>query len=80
MIAWGGTAMDDPEGGPASTSRVWFYDLSAGPEFWTDNWNITAANLDGGAPDYRMPPVWEYGNAIPVFTAPSTICRAISGS
>ena len=63
MIAWGGTAANDPEGGPASTSRVWFYDLSAGPEFWTDNWNITTANLDGGAPDYRMPPVWEYGNA-----------------
>ena len=26
MIAWGGT-----------TSRLWFYDLSAGPEVWTDN-------------------------------------------
>lgn len=65
MIAWGGTATDDPEGGPASTSRVWFYDLSAGPELWTDNWNITDANIDGGLPDYRMPPVWEYGNANP---------------
>jgi hypothetical protein len=66
MIAWGGTSADDEEGGPASTARVWFYDLSAGPEFWTDNWNITAANLDGDpAPDYRMPPVWEYGNPSP---------------
>jgi hypothetical protein len=62
MIAWGGTAAQDPEGGPAATSRVWFYDLSAGPEFWTDNWNITAADIDGGGADYRMPPVWEYGN------------------
>ena len=66
MIAWGGTTADDAEGGPASTARIWFYDLSAGPEFWTDNWNITAANLDDDpAPDYRMPPVWEYGNASP---------------
>ena len=66
MIAWGGTATDDDEGGPASTARVWFYDLSAGPELWTDNWNITAANLDNDpAPDYRMPPVWEDGNPSP---------------
>jgi hypothetical protein len=64
MIAWGGTAADDAEGGPASTARVWFYDLSAGPEFWTDNYDITTADLDGdGVLDYRMPPVWEYGNA-----------------
>src|SRR5678816_4063956 len=42
---------------------VWFYDLSAGPEFWTDNYDITTADLDGdGVLDYRMPPVWEYGN------------------
>jgi hypothetical protein len=63
MIAWGGTTSDDEEGGPASTARVWFYDLSAGPEFWTDNYDITTADLDGdGVLDYRMPPVWEYGN------------------
>jgi hypothetical protein len=62
MIAWGGTAKDDAEGGPAKTARVWFYDLSAGPEYWTDNWNITQADLDGDGADYRMPPVWEYGN------------------
>jgi hypothetical protein len=62
VIAWGGTAKEDAEGGPAATSRVWFYDLSAGPEFWTDNWNITTADIDGGGADYRMPPVWEYGN------------------
>ena len=29
MIAWGG-----------STSRTWFYDLSAGPESWTNNWSV----------------------------------------
>jgi hypothetical protein len=62
VIAWGGTSSQDPEGGPAAASRVWFYDLSAGPEFWTDNWNITMADIDGGGADYRMPPVWEYGN------------------
>ena len=50
MIAWGG-----------SRSRLWFYDLSAGPEAWTDNWNVDDPDLDGnGTEDYRMPPIWEY--------------------
>ena len=50
MIAWGGTS-----------SRTWFYDLSAGPEAWTDNWNVDTPDLDGnGVEDYRMPPIWEY--------------------
>jgi hypothetical protein len=50
MIAWGG-----------SHSRLWFYDLSAGPEAWTDNWNVDQPDLDeNGAEDYRMPPIWEY--------------------
>jgi hypothetical protein len=50
MIAWGG-----------SSSRLWFYDLSAGPEAWTDNWVVDVTDLDGnGAEDYRMPPIWEY--------------------
>lgn len=50
MIAWGGTY-----------GRTWFYDLSAGPEAWTDNWNVDNPDLDGnGAEDYRMPPIWEY--------------------
>jgi hypothetical protein len=50
MIAWGG-----------SQSRTWFYDLSAGPEAWTDNWNVDNPDLDGdGIEDYRMPAIWEY--------------------
>jgi hypothetical protein len=50
MIAWGGT-----------NSRLWFYDLSAGPEWNTDNWNVDDPDLDGdGIVEYRMPPVWEY--------------------
>lgn len=50
MIAWGGT-----------NSRLWFYDLSAGPEWNTDNWNVDTPDLDGdGIVEYRMPPIWEY--------------------
>jgi hypothetical protein len=44
MIAWGGTS-----------SRVWFYDLSAGPESWTNNWIV-----DDNQREYHMPPIWEY--------------------
>jgi hypothetical protein len=52
MIAWGG-----------SSGRTWFYDLSAGPESWSGNWNVDDADVDGdGAADYRMPPVWEYAS------------------
>ncbi len=46
MIAWGG-----------SSSRTWFYDLSAGPESWTNNWIV-----DDDQSQYHMPPVWEYAN------------------
>ena len=62
IIAWGGTTADDEETGLGGTDRrVWFYDLSAGPESWTGNWNVDNADLDGdGVPDYRMPPIWEY--------------------
>lgn len=50
IIAWGG-----------SSSRLWFYDLSAGPESWTANYDVDNADVDGdGAADYRMPPIWEY--------------------
>lgn len=65
LIAWGGTTPDDEESGLGSLHRIWFYDLSAGPEAWTDNWNVDDADLDGdGVEDYRLPPVWEYGSAL----------------
>ena len=63
IIAWGGTTADDEETGLGARGerRVWFHDLSAGPESWTDNWNVDNADVDGdGQPDYRLPPVWEY--------------------
>lgn len=63
IIAWGGTTPDDEESGLGARGvrRVWFYDLSAGPEAWTDNWNVDDADVDGdGRADYRMPPIWEY--------------------
>jgi hypothetical protein len=61
IIAWGGTTARDEENGLGSTRRVWFHDLSAGPESWTDNWNVDEPDLDGnGVEDYRMPAIWEY--------------------
>jgi hypothetical protein len=67
IIAWGGTTADDEESGLGSTHRIWFYDLSAGPEAWTDNWNVDDPDpFDPGNAEadiqYRIPPVWEYGN------------------
>ncbi|MGH3144694.1 MAG: hypothetical protein ACRDTR_02725, partial [Rubrobacter sp.] len=61
LIAWGGTTADDEESGLGSTRRVWFHDLSAGPDSFTDNWNVDDPDLTGdGVADYRLPPVWEY--------------------
>jgi hypothetical protein len=72
LIAWGGTTPDDEENGLGKLRRVWFYDLSAGPESWTDNWNVDDADVDGDdVPDYRMPPIWEYTNG--GFRAPSAL-------
>ena len=50
--AWGGNS------GP-----TWFYDLSAGPD-WDDNsYDVDDAQFAGeGVTEYRMPPIWEYGN------------------
>ena len=65
LIAWGGTTPDDEETGLGArgVNRVWFYDLSAGPEAWGGNYDITNADLDGdGVPDYRVPPAWEYSS------------------
>ncbi|MEE6257633.1 zinc metalloprotease [Plantactinospora sonchi] len=61
IIAWGGTTARDEENGLGSTRRIWFHDLSAGPESWTSNWNVDEPDLDGnGVEDYRMPATWEY--------------------
>jgi hypothetical protein len=57
MIAWGG-----------SSSRTWFYDLSAGPESWTNNWMV-----DDDQSEYHMPPVWEY--ATPGYRPPGRLSR-----
>jgi hypothetical protein len=69
-LGGGGSAWNDPESGLGERHRIWFFDLSAGPEAWTDNWNVDdaepAEGSEHGAPngimDYRLPPVWEYGN------------------
>ncbi len=66
IVAWGGTARDDEEflaagHGGGAEARVWFYDLSAGPEVWAGSYNVTTPDEDGdGEPDYRIPPSWEY--------------------
>jgi hypothetical protein len=62
-MAWGGTTPDDEESGLGSLHRIWFYDLSAGPDVWAGNFVQDIADLTGdNVLDYRMPPVWEYGN------------------
>ena len=45
MMAWGGTAAKDPQNGTGKVSRV--YDLSTGPKYWTGNYDLTTADLDG---------------------------------
>jgi hypothetical protein len=68
IVAWGGTTPDDEETGLGrrGVHRVWFYDLSAGPENWGGNFDITNADLDGdGVADYRIPVSWEYGHYRP---------------
>jgi hypothetical protein len=60
-IAWGGTTPDDAQNGLGSLRRVWFHDLSAGPEYNTSNFVLDAGILLPGT--YTIPPIWEYGNA-----------------
>ena len=63
ITAWGGTPDNDEEDGGkfSDTNRVWFYDLSSGPDGWQDGWNVDDADADGdGAADYRIPPSWHY--------------------
>ena len=54
LIAWGGSTPDDPQTGLGELRRVWFHDLSAGPDWRTQGWNLDAP------PGKIMPPVWEY--------------------
>ncbi|GAA0600976.1 hypothetical protein HPO96_27155 [Kribbella sandramycini] len=61
MNAWGGTTAADEESGLGDTRRVWFHDLSAGPEQFGGAENVDDADLDGdNKPDWRIPPAWEY--------------------
>ena len=47
-------------------NRVWFYDLSAGPESWGGNFDITNAGpRRRRVADYRIPVSWEYGSYRP---------------
>ena len=62
MIAWGGTPADAVDTPLGRTARVWFYDLSAGPDAGTANWLLRPADINGdGVADERIPPIWEYG-------------------
>ncbi len=50
LTAWGG-----------SHGRLWFYDLSAGPDWNSGNYDQDDADFNGdGIPEYRIPPIWEY--------------------
>jgi hypothetical protein len=61
LTAWGGTPANDEENPLGSTRRVWFYDLSAGPDGWQGGWNVDDPDDDGdGEADYRIPPAWHY--------------------
>ena len=79
IIAWGGTTPDDEESGLGNrgVNRVWFFDLSAGPESWGGSFDITNPDLDGDdEPDYRLPAAWEYSTA--GYRAPSALTGDLS--
>jgi hypothetical protein len=62
MVAFGGSTPDAPYGAIDRLARLWFYDLSAGPDYGTASWLLDVADFTGdGIPDERVPPVWEYG-------------------
>ena len=62
MVAFGGSAPDAPYGAIGRLARVWFYDLSAGPEYNMANWALSIGDFDGdGVDEDRIPPIWEYG-------------------
>jgi hypothetical protein len=62
IVAWGGTAPNDEENPYAGEPRrLWFYDLSAGPESWAGSFEVTSPDIDGDdVPDFRIPNIWEY--------------------
>jgi hypothetical protein len=64
MIAWGGTTPDDDQNGLGSLRRIWFLDLSAGPEYNISNCLLDSSEVFGiiGPGAYSLPPIWEYGN------------------
>src|SRR5262245_11975627 len=79
IIAWGGTTPDDEETGlgKRGVNRIWFFDLSAGPEAWGGNFDVTNADLDGDdEPDYRIPVAWEY--AANGYRSPSALTGDLS--
>jgi hypothetical protein len=70
IVAWGGTAPGDEENVASGSAyggtpkRLWFYDLSAGPESWGGSFDVTNADIDGdGERDYRIPNIWEYSGS-----------------
>ena len=67
MEAWGGSTTDDPAKPLPQLGRVWFYDVSAGPDFRTANWDLTDSEVAGGfvnrKTEDRIPPIWEYGTS-----------------
>ena len=80
LVAWGGTTPDDEETGLGrrGVHRVWFYDLSAGPESWGGNYDVTNPDLDGDeVPDYRIPVSWEYGSYRPRAALPGDLGKVI---
>jgi hypothetical protein len=70
LVGWGGTTPDDKQSGLGKLARLWFLDLSAGPEFFTGMYDISNADTDGdGELDYRMPPIWDYNAGKPTYRA-----------
>lgn len=62
MVAWGGSPATAPYGALGREARLWFYDVSAGPDFMTTNWLLRFPDFTGdGVVDDRIPPIWEYG-------------------
>ena len=73
LVAWGGTAPADEEtGADHRPNRIWFYDVSAGPESWNGNYDVIDCEsvecpddfvpFDIPETEYRIPLVWEYAS------------------